>query len=224
MDAPPCCCVVDVWFWRPRCHLFSPSYAFVSNVSGFGLAILRTYNRYISPPSTHLNNGNTPYVVCYGLCAVGVCLGGAMGLGCLLGLWVVGYGSWVVSYVLWVVRNGLWVTVRAKWVMPLVHGHEWAATCPNRHVDWRMKVAGRRICLRVRHYHLSIRNKSLLARHATILHICNASNGLRAIAHMPLVKFEIVSCDLYWDAGRNPCVGRVPTTCLCHPRAPVLLT
>ena len=152
LDTPPCHGFVDVRFWRPRLHLSSSSCAFVSNVSGFGLAISRIHNRGISPPSIHLNNGNTPCVVGCGLCAGAVCFG--------YGLWVMGYGLWVMGYGLRAMGCGHG------------HGHGWAATCPKWHIDWRMKTLGHQICLRVHHYHPSICNGSLLARYATILHIC----------------------------------------------------
>ena len=50
-------------------------------------------------------------------------------------------------------------------------GHAWAASRPKWHVDRRMKILGHQIRLRVRHNHLSIRNGSLFAHHATILDI-----------------------------------------------------
>ena len=142
-------------------YLFSSSYAFVSNVSGFGPAILRIHNRCISPPSTHLNNGNTPYVVGYGLWVMGLGNGlRVVDLG--NGLWVVGYGlrAWDLG-----LGSGLSAGCRHG------NGHGCAATRPNWRIDWRMKFLGHQICLRVRHYHLSIRNGSLLARHCHLLQL-----------------------------------------------------
>jgi hypothetical protein len=118
--------------------------------------------------------------------------------GCVLRLWVMGYGLWVmgyglrfVGYGLWIVGlgmgygltmdcglgemgHGLWVVGDGLWAMGCGygHGHGWAVTCPKWHIDWRMKTLGHQICLRVYHYHSSICNGSLLARYATILHIC----------------------------------------------------
>lgn len=171
-----------------------------------------------------------------GLCA----WAGLWGVGCMLGLWV-----WVMGYGLWVwemgfgnglrvvgLGNGLWVVgygLRAwdlgyglaiwAWVLGCRHGngHGCAATRPKWRIDWRMKILGHQICLRVRHYHLSIRNGSLLARHCHILQL-----ALWSCTHAPFNCFFFS-----WKHWRNviDMTGvRASATCLCHPRAPVPLT
>jgi len=131
------------------------------------------------------------WVMGYGLWVMGYGLW-VMGYG----LWVMGYGLWVMGYGLWVwemgfgnglrvvdLGNGLWVVgygLRA-WGLGLGsglsagcrhrNGHGCAATRPKWRIDWGMKFPGHQICLRVRHYHLSIRNGSLLARHCHLLQL-----------------------------------------------------
>ena len=119
---------------------------------------------------------------------------GLWGVGCVLVLWawIVGYGLWVwemdygfgkwvseMGYGIWVWETGYgsWVMAYGlglrAWVLGCRHGngHGCAATRPNWRIDWRMKILGHQICLRVRYYHLSIRNGSLLARHCHLLQL-----------------------------------------------------
>lgn len=148
----------------------------------------------------------------------------------LWGYWVrvMGYGLWAMGYGLQLGLCGLGRGLRAvgsghgRWVIGMDIDMGGLQRAPIDKLAGEWKSGGHQICLRVRHYHHSICNPSLLAYLAVTLHICDCLDWLCASYRKHSFPVQFVS----WKRWRNVVVAFrcAPSVCLCHPRAPAPLT